>query len=56
MSIESILKANKTGRTRKKRSSGVVAHDSKYTGEEPVWDGWKDWPRSEEHTSELQSH
>lgn len=43
MSLEAILRANKQQKKRKKRHSGIAAVDSKYTGDEPVWDGWQEW-------------
>ena len=43
MSLESILAGAKRSKTKKRSGKGFAAHDSKYTGEEPVWDGWETW-------------
>lgn len=47
MSIDSILQAG-AAKARKKKPrkmfGGINAVDSRYTGEEPVWDGWETWP------------
>jgi hypothetical protein len=47
MSLESILKEG-AAKARKKKPrktfGGINAVDSKYTGEEPVWDNWESWP------------
>ena len=44
MSVETILKANKVKQRKKKPRLTIQAVDEKYTGSEPVWDGWQDWP------------
>jgi hypothetical protein len=46
MSVEHILKAAAAKNRKKGRKSGngVAAVDSRYTGEEPIWDGWETWP------------
>ena len=49
MSLESIIKEGKRKEKKKHRQHGMVAHDSKYTGEEPVWDGWETWPIEKFH-------
>jgi hypothetical protein len=49
MSLESILKEGRRKGKRKRKSTGLSAHDSKYTGEEPVWDGWAAWPVEKFH-------
>ena len=49
MSLESILKEGRRKGKKKRRSSGFIAQDSKYTGEEPVWDGWQTWPIEQFH-------
>lgn len=46
MSLEQILKSGAQKRRQKaarKRHNGIAAHDSKYTGDEPIWDGWETW-------------
>lgn len=45
MSIEAILKASKQKQKKKSKKlyGGIAAVDSRYTGEEPVWDGWQEW-------------
>lgn len=48
MSLEAILKQGAAKRRKKtaqkrRRQNGLFAHDSKYTGEEPIWDSWKEW-------------
>ena len=46
MSVEHILKsaAAKNRKKPRKASNGITATDSRYTGEEPIWDGWETWP------------
>lgn len=46
MSVDHILKsAAAKNRTKPRKSgNGISATDSRYTGEEPVWDGWETWP------------
>ena len=49
MSIDSIIKEGnrKNGKKAPRRQSGsVAAYDFKYTGQEPIWDGWQEWPIS----------
>ena len=48
MSIESALAQGQQKRRKKaarirKRAAGIAAYDEKYTGTEPVWDGWETW-------------
>jgi len=31
-------------RGKRKAGGGIKALDSRYTGEEPIWDGWETWP------------
>lgn len=46
MSVEHILKsaAAKNRKKPRKSGNGIHATDSRYTGEEPIWDGWETWP------------
>ena len=39
----SSLRRRKAARLRHNRH-GITVIDSKYTGEEPIWDGWETWP------------
>ena len=46
MSVDHILKsaAAKNRKKGRKSGNGIAAVDSRYTGEEPIWDGWETWP------------
>ena len=46
MSVDHILKsaAAKNRKKGRKSGNGITATDSRYTGEEPIWDGWETWP------------
>lgn len=46
MSVDHILKsaAAKNRKKGRKSGNGINATDSRYTGEEPIWDGWETWP------------
>ena len=46
MSVDHILKsaAAKNRKKGRKSNHGIAAVDSRYTGEEPIWDGWETWP------------
>ena len=47
MSIQSIIKQGNSKKVKKPRvrsAAGITAYDARYTGSEPIWDGWADWP------------
>jgi len=46
MSVDHILKsaAAKNRKKARKSGNGIAAVDSRYTGEEPIWDDWETWP------------